>query len=76
MLFCEILQRGEKDLGGIDVIHGMEADELAVSGRAELVSAEGVGFHAVRLVKGARDAIAVQVRAEKHGDDVFLRVHI
>jgi hypothetical protein len=34
-----------------------------------------VGLHAERFVERARNAVAVQIRAEKHGDDLFFRSH-
>jgi hypothetical protein len=53
----------------------MEFDDLAILGRAERVSAEGIRFDAVRFMEGARDAITVEVRAEKHGNDLFFGMH-
>ena len=69
-------QRGKKNLCGVDVINGVEMNDFAVLGRTELVSAEGVRFYAERFMECARNAVAVQIRAEKHGNDIFFCIHM
>ena len=76
MFLCKRFQCGKKDLCGVDVINGIEMNDFAVLGRSELISAECVRFYAERFVECARNAVAVQICAEKHGDDIFFCIHM
>ena len=69
MRFCESNERIQHDPIVIKVLYHAEIDDLAVFGSAERIASKGIGSDAVGLMEGARDAVAVEVRAEQDRDD-------
>ena len=53
----------------------MKFDNFGMFGRAERISAEGIGFDAIGFMEGACHAITVEIRTEKHGNDLFFGIH-
>ena len=71
----EIRYRAQQCVRAVDVRHGGEADQAGIHGIAHGPAAKGVRTHAVGLVEGARQRVAVHVRADEHGQDGFGNRH-
>ncbi len=72
VLFGKAFEQGEENVFGVEIFYLAEFYDPAVFRRAEIVSAEGMGRNSVRLVKGARNAVAVEIGAEKNGDELLI----
>ena len=63
----KLLESIQHYLGIVNIRHCAELHYAAVLGISDLISAEGIAAHTVRLVKGTGNIVAVEVCAEQNG---------